>query len=1071
MKKFSLYLYLCLSILFSSENAYAKTFKYNISQFNNSRQWHFNNAQKVNPFQFKTPTTLQDTIGPADSYGLLQGPDNTNWSYTITFTKKESFYNDATIKIFNNKNELVGEINEDFDINAIDNDSIIGVNFLDINPIISKKFFNTDNNYEIMVFIHAVTKSYKGRYLNHVYSLGGSKKVCVIEGTHHLAKNTSLNSYSEAFTMIFQRQTEENDSTYLCYDIYNKASYNSPNNPELKHTFKVNYANIASSGNEPSPIFLIQNGKNINYVISQYEKPYFILKDINKDPEVNADNNLLITYYDDKFNPIHITKIPVVQDPKYLYVFPCLGKLNLSEDIIANYNNTGKPAYVITIDNYFTESDSYITSFYLYDVEGNIQKTIIEETIGHIPMSDIAGQPSQIAFLKENGNAGDFIFVDIPTFTTIGKLPILTKDGIILSTNIDRYSKDDSYQYVVSLLQGEVDKDNNVLQKIAWFNIDGNLDHYDVINLGKNIENAIIYIDNKALNPWLFNTDVAREYMALVYRSKPNTTKKEEALLVCNTNGEILMESAESNPGSNISMIYLINLETNPTLLCTYTDGNTHTLNFTPLPLTESPIEGNGTKENPYKIKIPYNFLQINNNPSAYYEIVNDIDFMHTLFQGVSCEFTGKLNGNNHTIKNLILNNNGLFHTIKDSAIIENIILTQPLLTATNKAYNIGFIANTIMGGFSDNAVEIVSTIKNIQLYKPTIKASTDFTGTLGGIAGEALLYTQIQESSLINTYIEAENANNIGGIAGRVATSATIEACAFTGEILGGTEIGGIAANTDEHEKIINCHTNAYISGTKTMGGIVGNNERSIIKNCYAEGSLELRNTSIEGRIGGIVGELGFSYDDTTSIVISNCLVGINTITIPNNNIKLYAHRIVGFSSSDDFEYDWDNIDYEKPQDEWPKIYGSNEKCLKNNYVISTLSAFDSSIELTDTTTEGATLEREKITTEWLQNHNFIIGENINAPWAVDEENNIHLWFEQKIEETNVEYIEQNNNSITFNGTIINANGTIRIYNINGILIQQSKNSINTDALNKGIYIITVSNNSNYSSHKILIP
>ncbi len=195
-----------------------------------------------------TPT---DTIKDVNGYGLLYGPDGSDWCYTSTFTKQGSFYNSVTIKIYDNNNQLIGEFTDDLQVDAINNDKVIGVNYVDINPTITKRFFNNNDDYEISLFLHAVTESYSGRYLNKVYTLGEKiEKTCTVEGVYHMGLNTATNSYSESYTMIFQREVKENDSTFLYYDVYSKAIYTNPNSPKLEHTFKVNYANIASSGQE-----------------------------------------------------------------------------------------------------------------------------------------------------------------------------------------------------------------------------------------------------------------------------------------------------------------------------------------------------------------------------------------------------------------------------------------------------------------------------------------------------------------------------------------------------------------------------------------------------------------------------------------------------------------------------------------------------------------------------------------------------------------------------------------------------------------------------------------------------
>lgn len=1067
---------LCLFIAFGSTQANSKNYLEQIKQSASTignRQWKFNEKASDKMMQKRALTATQ--IGPVNTYGMLKGPDGTDWTYTADFTQQGSFYESMTINFYNSKNELVGTIT---DALAVDSAGVIGVNYVDVNTTLTQKFFNTDTKYEVMIFIHAVTEDYSGFYVNNVYSLSeNSTKVCSVDGTYHMSLNTSTNSYTENYSMIFQRNVTESDSTFLYYDIYSKAKYGTPG-PTLKHTFKINYANIASSGNEPSPILLVQNGDQPNYTIAQYEKPYFILSDdINKEPEIEENNNLIINYYNENFELQHTTKIPVVLSLRYLYVFPSLGSLSTSNDVLVNYNGNGSPAYIITVDNYNTSSDSYITSFYLYDVEGKLLKTITEDVVGRIHMSNIPGQENQWLFMKEDGENGKFVFVDFPSCSTVAEFPVITKDEIVLSSNIDRFPHKDTYQYAVSLLQGETANDGTINHRVAWLTKDGTIDHFETISLGKDIVNAIIHIDNATLNPWLFNTDDTREYMALIYRAKANSSAKEEVLVICNTKGEKLLEyGPDASKGGNLSTIYLSNIETNPTLICSYTDGNKHTLNYTALPLNTVTLKGEGSIKNPYEIYNVGDFLQINKYPTAHFQLKNDIDFMSVPLSGFKNEFTGSLKGNNFTIENLILNGSGIFSAVKDSARISDIAIKNPILALNKFTTNAGILSNIIMGGYSDAEADATNNklkahIANIHVINPKIIADDNFIGIAGGIAGDVSLFTTIEKCGLYNAEITAINAAHIGGIAGQTATSTHVKACVFDGDIVGGENIGGIVSTSASDDNITNCHTIATLNGNKTIGGIVGISDRTTIKNCYAEGEISINEKATEARVGGIAGQINFIYGDTTNIILNNNIIDVTNITIPENIKEIFVHRVVGHSSCDNYEYNWDSIsDYESDKATWPRIYYSADKCFRNSYVISQLNAFDANVALADSTTEGATLAREAVTSEWLTEHEFALGQTINAPWTFDINKNLYLWFESDGVITSTDNIEYNDNAIAFDGKTITTNGRIRLYNINGMLISEQENSMSTTNLNAGIYIVTVVNNTDFYSTKILV-
>ena len=553
-------------------------------------------------------------LGPTDSFGFLNGPDGEMWTYTADFTTKSGFYTFVDLKVYDSKKQLVGQIADSL---VIADENVTGVRDLQVTSFVTKKFFNFDNNYELMLFITANTKQYVNKYFNRVYSIYSdsvsTQPVCEMPGNMVISKN--LGEYNENYTVIFRRDSANTASGMQYFDTYTKASYASPDRPELKHTFAIPYSNIAAL-NDLFPVFMVKNGAYINYVTTQYEKPYFVPgTPLDQDPVVNENNHLVITYLNQKFDTVHTTKIPVVQDAneKLLYTFPLLGGLGFDGDIIMNYNGGNTPAYVVTMEKYDLDSDGSVKSYYLYDVTGQKVGTIAENVLSSVHMNPIAGQEDQWMFIKEEYD-GEFLFVNVPSCTVESEISIYLEDGKAVSQNIDRYPVGDSYQYVVALLQGDNEQDGTVSQKLAWLNKDGSFNHYEKINLGPRIEAANVYVSADALNPMVFNTDAAREYMVLVKRyAEKNTNDKETALLVCSTNGDILLDyGKDASKGGDINTVFLLNAQNDPQLLTIYTNAKgQYTLNFTQLPLAEKPLKGSGTAEDPYQITSMTDFMKI----------------------------------------------------------------------------------------------------------------------------------------------------------------------------------------------------------------------------------------------------------------------------------------------------------------------------------------------------------------------------------------------------------------------------------------------------------------------------
>lgn len=1019
----------------------------------------------------KAAETTPASIASVDSYGFLKGLDGTDWTYTAKYTYDGSHISGVAIDVYDNNNKLVGKVNETFELEPTD----LWVNNISISPVLTKKFFNFDTKVEIILFIYVATKDYTGRYFNNVYSLDptASTKVCTMPGNMVLAQNLTPNAANDNFVMAFYRNAIVTDTVTgvkqncYCYDIYEKAGYGT-NGAKLVHTFNVPYDNIKAL-NDPMPLIMVPDGSKMNYFVAQYAKPYFVPgTSVYEDPEVTPDNTFIITHYDNKFNVLNETKIPMVKDPdpRFLYTFYQLGSLGSSNDVILNYNNTGKPAYVITFDNYEIASDGSVNSYYLFDVEGNKINTVAEHTLGTIYLNDIVGQPTQYAFLK-NDNKEYIRFVDVPTCEVVADID-LYNGGDLLSNNIDRVPKGDSYQYVIALLQGDAKADGTTEQRVAWFNKNGTLNHYDKLNLGYDIELAQVNINAQVLNPRLFHTDDAYEYMVLLKRNQMNTSAKEEVLIICNNEGQIIREwGANEEMGGKLAMIYVINIHSNPTLVCTYSDGKTSTIHYIPLPLATTKMLGSGTPADPYQISCVSDFMQIENAPTACYKVVNHIDFGATSFTSLEEPFLGKLDGGNYAFYNLHLENGGLFNELYDSAVVKNLFLEQPVMVLTADDKSAGFIANTVRGGVNSVGTSYSALLQNIHLIEPVIEAA-DFASNFGGLTGEASLYTQIVECSVADASFIAPKAERVGGIAGSLATSSSVNAAFVSGKIEGGKVVGGITATISSAENVTNCHVEAVMAGAGTIGGIVGESGRGLVANCVAEGTLTFTGET-EGGIGGIVGHLEADATATaTDPCVQNCLVAISAITYPTT-AEVVAHRVVGLSSADEFEYDWDNVDYNKPQSEWPKIYFPTETCLDNNYVVTDLAVVDATIAAAHNTTEGAALTADEFTQEWLAAHNYVLGNNVQAPWILDE-GTLYLWFEGANSTLDVENVITTP-AITINNGSLEAEGPIAVYNISGMLVAQGIDVVSTQNLNAGVYIVAVKNNNSATTCKVLIP
>lgn len=976
------------------------------ADFAQTRQWSRHDQAAVLQHRARKQAAVEtpdEVFPPAQTFGTINGPDGNVWTYTMDYvTNEQGFYTSVTVAIYDAQRQLKGSFTDTFTLREGDR----GVNFVQLNPLVTKKFFNSDDKYEVMLFIHVVTEDYAGRFYNDAFAIGGDGTVlATIDGNQSCAVNMATDQWTEDYYMLFYEESfdsvQVNDTTieekyFLNFHVYKKGGYASKE-PIYLHTFQIDYEHVASSGNEPLPVYMMRNGKQLVFATAFYEKPYFDPDiPLYEDPVVTPDNNLVITLYNANFQQTSQTKIPVPETSEYLYTFPYMGGLRSNADItFGEFDNTTDPVFIITFDDY-TSEDEFLRSFYLYNKKGERIGTIAEQTMGDIRMSEIAGQPTQWCFLQTVNQETTFTYVDFPSLNVAAQIPAVI-GGLSLTTSMDRTPAGEGYNYVFSMAQGASNEKGEVIHSIAWFNQDGSFSRYDDLNLGTKVVMAQVYVGADALDPWLFSTkDDAYEYMVLAKESiEEGSSKTQEHLYVVNTNGEKLLDYApvDSLGGSLIS-IYLLNTKTYPTLLCVRSNMQSdrlYTMNFTDLPLSAFQ-GGEGTPENPYLIATAGDFKQIEQAPAAYYSVVNDVDFMGIPFTGLRADFSGVLRGNNHLFSNLLLSNGGLFHNVYPNAQISDIVINRPTVLL-NGAYTAGILADAVMGNPSGS--DSTTTLSNIHIYHPTVSGTADL---FGGIIGAANLYARIEGSSVRNAEIHLPETE-VGGIIGQTATSATVTACAFSGTINGGQQVGGIVADKSAAGDIVsNCHVDAEIIGRGHVGGIVGYSGRGKLNNCLVEGTVSLHPDSKKGSVGGLIGYLEESASNGEQpIIVENNIVAVDSIGfIPGQAIDdVVAHRVIGRSSADETTYDWEHKD---KNGNYIKIFiGKPDQGLANNYAIADLALIDAAIADNDSTTEGKTITPETVTAEWLNAHNFLFGDSIPQPWMLSE-TSLALWYEDHI-------------------------------------------------------------------------
>lgn len=991
----------------------------------------------------KAASATPDVALPGSAqFSYLDGPNGETWFYTTEFE-----YTEIVESEYYTRKELTGY---KFDIykpdytlfgtvkNKITLDTEAGqtgVAGVSLGGVISQKFFNYDNNYEVMVETVYNTVDYTNESETLVYAVNGEKDaegndiaICTQEG--RLVDMLDISDrWTENFIMTFSTEwddaslLENPDATYQEYldsyilqaKVYKKAGYGGGPQVILQKDFKrtclpgdqMSVSPIISGIHDGKPFFMMQEYDKSFYAPVETFEDFFM-----SDPVMNTDINLKVEIYQPPYATgtpelIQTTMVPVDKDagPTVLYTYFSVGSMGFDKDI--NFTDYGteanKAALVITKENYVTTSDSkYETSYYVYSPAGEPMMALCEQADSYIGMSSIAGENPQALFVKLFNNQYEFYFTDLITGEVVLHTPNII-DNESVSANIDRVAVGDGYMYVAELTTPGLDDNGNDMMRVAWITADGHIDHIDYINMGKNIALAQVYIEQNALTPYLFNTDSAHEYMVLVKRRDAvNTTIINEELLIGQPVSETLPEGntiftalIDEEKGA-IRTIMLMDANAEPSLLVLYHNDETglYYQDFYRLPFSKF-VGGEGTPENPYKIATVGDLQQIKGNLTASYELACDIDASGFGFASVgtsSTPFKGTFDGKGHTISNLSLANGALFAyaqdaTIKDVAFVNVNMNVEDCQSA-------GVVAKETMS----------SEISGIHILGLTVNA-IEGDPTFGSITGVASQTTRISGCSVGSAFITIPEGSNIGGIVGRVSTSSSISNCAFTGKIEALSAVGGILGEVATgNEVVADCHVDAEVKARNTVGGIVGSFSRrgtGRISRCYVEGVVEATSPAMSGlKAGGVLGELAAFYSEEegveTPVAIEGCMVNLEAINIPEGSDlserQNSVHRIVGMTSEVPSEIDWENTtDWENP------IYlpGTTEAGLSNNYAISSLSRFDTAASADKANTEGGDVDADNLNNEFFSGLGWRFGNDAENPWNEIPEYDPSLYIE----------------------------------------------------------------------------
>ncbi|MHC4477843.1 MAG: GLUG motif-containing protein [Planctomycetota bacterium] len=271
---------------------------------------------------------------------------------------------------------------------------------------------------------------------------------------------------------------------------------------------------------------------------------------------------------------------------------------------------------------------------------------------------------------------------------------------------------------------------------------------------------------------------------------------------------------------------------------------------------------GMGEPNDPYRIGTPNDLNDIGNHVEDFnkcFVMINDINlagYFYTTaviaadyypfdwsFDGTP--FSGKFDGQNHTISNLTCSYNdghyiGLFGSTAAGSEIKNLVLVDAQLS--------GYIYVGAVAG--ENGGSITNCYSEIYIQS--------YYGCAGGLAGENDANVSLSSSSST-----VYGSVDLGGLVGW--NNGTIERCNCRGavriNIENGGSIGGLAGYNSGN--VFDSFSNSSVCGSNTndsAGGLAGTNA-GVIERCYSTGDVAQTEYSAGGLVGYNTEEINNCY------------------------------------------------------------------------------------------------------------------------------------------------------------------------------------------------------------------
>lgn len=191
----------------------------------------------------------------------------------------------------------------------------------------------------------------------------------------------------------------------------------------------------------------------------------------------------------------------------------------------------------------------------------------------------------------------------------------------------------------------------------------------------------------------------------------------------------------------------------------------------------------------------------------------------------------------------------------------------------TGKIYNCSAVLTSISGKSSNVGGITQAFTGKLSSCESTVDIEAGTGSTIGGIVAQS-------NGRLINCNAmgNLKGGSVVGGIVGKMNTSATLQASIFEGTLQGDNIVGGIVGFGLNNIIIDIAKNKGNIDNGKIVGGIIGQvNENAQMFNCESKGSIAsyVDNAIIGGLVGEILGTSKLINSYSISNLLGNNIIG----------------------------------------------------------------------------------------------------------------------------------------------------------------------------------------------------